>query len=185
MPLLGNSGTRRAHLYYNSDRIYLVKRSTSEADDAEMTSGATTQTTNADSLLSVPGADITVREVPWHHLAAVALREALAGEMLVRGAEPSPGRGGLAAVFGADARTVAYTGVAFTDEGLPAGYATLRWTDDDVELAGLYVVPSHRDSGTSTALLAAAEAAARGLRGSRLRSASDAERRRRPCVAAG
>jgi GNAT superfamily N-acetyltransferase len=139
-----------------------------------MTSGAPTQAAIADSRLGVPGADITVREVPWHHLAAVALREALAGEMLLRATEPFPGHGGLAAVFGADAATVAYTGVAFTGEGLPAGYAALRWAGDhDVELAGLYVVPSHRTSGASSLLLAAAEAAARGLRGNR--SADDGE----------
>ena len=140
-----------------------------------MTSVAISPTTSADSLLSVPGAEITVREVPWHHLAAVALREALAGEMLLRGAEPFAGHGELAALFGAHAETVAYTGVAFTNEGLPAGYAALRWTGDDVELAGLYVVPGHRDSGVSAALLAAAETAARGLRASRLGSQARGE----------
>jgi GNAT superfamily N-acetyltransferase len=119
---------------------------------------------SVDSLVSVPCADITVREVPWHHLAAVALREALAGEMLLRDAETFLRPGGPGPVFGADAGTVAYTAVAFTEEGLPVGHAALRWNGDDVELAGVYVVPGRRDSGVTAALLAATEAAARGLR---------------------
>jgi GNAT superfamily N-acetyltransferase len=186
-------------LGYNSDRIYLIKQLRGEAGDAGVISGATTQAASADSLCAVPGAqplgaqplrgapgaeplrgvpgaDIIVREVPWHHLAAVALREALAGEMLMRGTEPFRARSDLAAVFGADAETVAYTGVAFTDEGLPAGYAALRWADGSIEFAGLYVVPSHRESGTSAALLAAAEAAAQGLRSRRDEPAGDDER---------
>jgi GNAT superfamily N-acetyltransferase len=112
---------------------------------------------------TVPGG-ITVREVSWHHLAAVALREALAGEMLIRDADAMLGAGGPAAVFGADGGTVAYTGVAFTADGLPVGHTALRWNAGDVELAGVYVVPAHRDSGVTAALLAAAETAARGLR---------------------
>jgi len=133
-----------------------------------MTSAATTteasRTAVADLVARIPGPAVTVREVPWHHLAAVALREALAGEMLVRDAAALLGPGGRAKLFGADAATVAYTAVAFTEEGLPAGHAALRWNGSDLELAGVYVLPAYRDSGVTPALLAAAEAAARGLR---------------------
>lgn len=110
---------------------------------------------------------VTVREVPWHHLAAVALREALAGEMLLRDADAVRSPGGLATVFGADAETVAYTAVAFTDDGLPVGHTALRWNGGDVELAAVYVVPAHRGSGVTAALMSAAESAARGLRAGR------------------
>jgi GNAT superfamily N-acetyltransferase len=105
---------------------------------------------------------VTVREVAWHHLAAVALRESLAAEMLVRySGRPA----GLAAETPAQsAGAVAYTGVAFTPEGLPVGHAALRWNDDDVELQRVYVTPPYRGSGTAAALLAAAEDAARTLR---------------------
>jgi GNAT superfamily N-acetyltransferase len=108
---------------------------------------------------SEPADIVTVREVAWHHLAAVALRESLAAELLYSGWSASlPGqtparRGGV----------VAYTGVAFTPEGLPVGHAALRWSDDDVELQQVYVTPSYRGSGTAAALLAAAEDAARAL----------------------
>lgn len=140
-----------------------------------MTSGAATiaDTTSADWSLGVrqedssfgaPGTDITVREVPWHHLAAVALREALAGELLLRQGELPGVPGGPAApgagTFGASAATVAYSAVAFTGEGLPVGHTALRWIGDDVGLAGLYVVPGHRDSGVAATLLAAAAQAA-------------------------
>jgi GNAT superfamily N-acetyltransferase len=96
---------------------------------------------------------VTVREVAWHHLAAVALRETLAAEMLYSGPPQSPASGG----------AVAYTGVAFTPDGLPVGHAALRWSDDDIELQRVYVTPPHRGSGTAAALLAAAEEAARAL----------------------
>jgi GNAT superfamily N-acetyltransferase len=100
-------------------------------------------------------------EVGWHHLAAVALRESLAAEMLMR----SSGRPQVSA---SDAHAqcrgaVAYTGVAFTPEGLPVGHAALRWNDDDIELQRVYVTPPHRGSGTAAALLAAAEEAALAL----------------------
>jgi GNAT superfamily N-acetyltransferase len=109
---------------------------------------------------------VTVREVGWHHLAAVALREALAAEMLLRSAAwPAEVAGETpAAVAGA----VAYTGVAFNTEGLPVGHAALRWNDDDVELQRVYITPPYRGSGTAAALLAAAEEAARELQARRI-----------------
>jgi hypothetical protein len=69
---------------------------------------------------------VTVREVAWHHLAAVALRESLAAEMLYSGPPQSPASGG----------AVAYTGVAFTPEGLPVGHAALRWNDFEKVITG-------------------------------------------------
>jgi GNAT superfamily N-acetyltransferase len=107
---------------------------------------------------------VNVREVAWHHLAAVALRESLAAELLYSGrSDGLPGqaparRGGV----------VAYTGVAFTPEGLPVGHAALRWSDDEVELQQVYVTPPYRRSGTAAALLAAAEDAARALHARRI-----------------
>ena len=112
-----------------------------------------------------PPADlVTVREVAWHHLAAVALRESLAAELLYAGraeslaGQPAAGGGGV----------VAYTGVAFTPEGLPVGHAALRWSGDDVELQRVYVTPPYRGSPTAAALLAAAEDAARALHARRI-----------------
>jgi GNAT superfamily N-acetyltransferase len=101
---------------------------------------------------------VTVREVAWHHLAAVALREELAAELLLRSADRIAGQPGEAPA------RVAYTGVAFTQDGLPVGHAALRWNDDDIELQRMYVTPPYRGSGTAAALLAAAEQAARELR---------------------
>jgi GNAT superfamily N-acetyltransferase len=66
--------------------------------------------------------------------------------------------------IGQGAGTVAYTGVAFTPEGLPVGHAALRWNQDDIELQRVYVTPAYRGSATAAALLAAAEEAARALR---------------------
>ena len=108
-----------------------------------------------------PSDAVTVREVAWHHLAAVALRESLAAEMLVRYCGQPQSLMGEAPAHGAGA--VAYTGVAFTAEGLPVGHAALRWNDDDIELQWVYVTPPHRGSGTAAALLAAAEEAARAM----------------------
>ena len=103
---------------------------------------------------------VTVREVAWHHLAAVALREAQAAEMLVHLCRTENLTG---ETIGHGAGTVAYTGVAFTPEGLPVGHAALRWNQDDIELQRVYVTPGYRGSATAAALLAAAEEAARAL----------------------
>jgi GNAT superfamily N-acetyltransferase len=108
-----------------------------------------------------PAEAVTVREVAWHHLAAVALRESQAAEMLV-GYSGRP-QGPAAEALSPGAGAVAYTGVAFTPEGLPVGHAALRWNDDDIELRRVYVTPPYRCSGTAAALLAAAEEAARAL----------------------
>lgn len=111
-----------------------------------------------------PADAVTVREVAWHHLAAVALRESLAAEMLYSGRPQSLTSGPRWAASPADSGgAVAYTGVAFTQEGLPVGHAALRWNDDDIELQRVYVTPRHQGSGTAAALLAAAEEAARAL----------------------
>lgn len=118
--------------------------------------------TSTDLTVRAPGTDLTVREVPWHHVAAVAMREALGAEMLMSDPRAMPGPDGPAA-FSADAGTVAYAAVAFTGDGLAIGHAALRWTGSGVELAGVYVVPAYRESAATTALLAAAEAAASRL----------------------
>ena len=106
-----------------------------------------------------PADVVTVREVAWHQLAAVALRESLAAEMLVRYSGRPQSLAGEAPAQGGGA--VAYTGVVFTPEGLPVGHAALRWNDNGVELQRVYVTPPYRGSGAAAALLAAAEEAAR------------------------
>jgi GNAT superfamily N-acetyltransferase len=107
---------------------------------------------NAQAVFGAPG--VTVREVAWHHVAAVALRETLAAELLCSGRPLSLEGGG----------EVAYTGVAFTPEGMPVGHAALRWNDDDdIELQRVYVTPPYRCLATATALVTAAEQAAHAL----------------------
>ncbi len=150
------------------DRILSLDRPARQADDDTERGGEPTRRGIGAGLAEGPtlrgrrtAPAVTVREVGWHHLAAVALREALAAEMLLHSADRLQTLAGEGPANGAG--TVAYTGVAFTQEGLPVGHAALRWNDDDVELHRVYVTPSCRGSGTAAALLAAAEEAARGL----------------------
>jgi GNAT superfamily N-acetyltransferase len=119
----------------------------------------------AESMAHTPGAapEVTVRAVEWGDPAAVALRDAMVEEMTARYADRFRDPGDLARGMGVEAGTVAYTGVAFTGEGLPVGHLALRPLDGDIELKRMYVAPSHRGTGVSAALLAAAEEAARAL----------------------
>jgi GNAT superfamily N-acetyltransferase len=103
-----------------------------------------------------------VESVGWDDAAAVALREAMAAEIKIRYADRFINRKRV------QAETVAYTAVAYTDDRLPVGHAALRWLGADLELKRMYVVPSHRGTGVSNALLSAVEQAAARLGGTRV-----------------
>jgi GNAT superfamily N-acetyltransferase len=107
-------------------------------------------------------AAITVRAVEWHDLVAASLRNAMETEMEIRYADRLADflseRQDLPEVLRVDADAVAYVGVAYaglphTDEDQPVGHVALRWTGGDLELKRMYVAPSHRGKGVSTALL--------------------------------
>ncbi|MCW2920080.1 MAG: hypothetical protein JWN52_8148 [Actinomycetia bacterium] len=117
-------------------------------------------------------AAITVRAAEWHDPVAVSLRNAMETEMEIRYADRLADflskRQELPEALGVDAEAVAYVGVAHaglpdTGEDLPVGHVALRWTGGDLELKRMYVAPSHRGKGVSTALLDASEWAASAL----------------------
>jgi GNAT superfamily N-acetyltransferase len=108
------------------------------------------------------GLSVHVESVDWDDAAAVALREAMSDELRVRYADRFDDR------VGVEAGTVVYTAVAYTGDRLPVGHAALRRLGADLELKRMYVVPAHRGTGVSVALLAAAEQAAARLGAPRL-----------------
>ncbi|MFG1874407.1 GNAT family N-acetyltransferase [Sphaerisporangium sp. NPDC049003] len=110
----------------------------------------------------------TVRGVAYDDPAAVALREAMGQELRARYADRLADPGHLPRGMDVDSATVAYTGVAYSAEGVPVGHLLLRRAGADLELKRMYVAPGHRGTGVSTALLSAAEAAARGLGAARV-----------------
>ncbi|MDN3351994.1 GNAT family N-acetyltransferase [Actinomadura sp. DC4] len=112
----------------------------------------------------------TVHEVTWADPDAAALRAAMESEMADRYADRIAASGGreIAKVNGLDADHVVWVGVARTEQDGPVGHAALRWNDGDLELKRMYVAPSHRGTGVSSALLTAAEDAARALGGRRI-----------------
>ncbi|MEV0568820.1 GNAT family N-acetyltransferase [Dactylosporangium sp. NPDC050588] len=103
-----------------------------------------------------------IESVDWDDAAAVALREAMAEEVALRYPDRFNDRNGV------DAGDVVYTGVVYTADGQPVGHAALRRLGEDLELKRMYIVPAHRGTGVSTALLAAVEEAAVRLGGRRL-----------------
>ncbi|GAA0842684.1 GNAT family N-acetyltransferase [Streptosporangium amethystogenes subsp. fukuiense] len=112
---------------------------------------------------------VTVRPVPWDDGAAVALRQAMTEEMGARYADllaATPGL--LPRGMDVEPETVAYSGVAYSAEGLPVGHVALRRLGGELELKRMFVVPSHRGTRVARALLAAAEDAARALGASRI-----------------
>lgn len=112
---------------------------------------------------------IEIREVGWDDADGLALRTAMESEMEARYADRLAELAARARVrahrdlLDVDADHVAYVGVAVDQYGRPIGHAALRWTGADLELKRMYVAPSHRGRGVSTALLDAAEQAARAL----------------------
>jgi GNAT superfamily N-acetyltransferase len=116
---------------------------------------------------------IEVREVPWDDPTADRLRRAMELEMELRYADRIEELLATASIDVAEAMTVdadhvVYVGVAYDEDGRPAGHAALRRTEGELELKRMYVTPDHRGSGVSTALLAAVEEAARTLGASRI-----------------
>ncbi|MER5644016.1 GNAT family N-acetyltransferase [Streptosporangium sp. NPDC002524] len=106
---------------------------------------------------------IEVRPVGWDDTAAVALRRAMTEEMDARYADVLAVIGLVPSGMNVQPETVAYTGVAYTAEGVAVGHVALRGLGDDVELKRMFVTPSHRGTRVARALLAAAEDAARAL----------------------
>ncbi|GAA3219095.1 GNAT family N-acetyltransferase [Actinocorallia longicatena] len=115
---------------------------------------------------------IEVREAAWDDPAGEALRRAMEAEMELRYAdrlaEFAARAEELQITLGVQAEKVVYVGVAYDEHGLPVGHAALRDAGPDVELKRMYVAPSHRGKGVSTALLAGAEEAARALGAARI-----------------
>jgi GNAT superfamily N-acetyltransferase len=114
------------------------------------------------------GLAIQVECAGWDDAPAVALRGAMSAEMgllyadrIAARAEPPPGPG-------AEAASIAWTGVAYAAGRVPVGHAALRRLDADLELKRMYVAPTHRSAGVGSALLAAAERAAARLGAGRI-----------------
>jgi GNAT superfamily N-acetyltransferase len=116
-----------------------------------------------------------VRATGWDDPAAAGLRDAMQAEMesryadrvaevLAAAADPQRKLDG---TLGVEAEQVVYVGVAYTG-GTAVGHVALRRYGDGVELKRMYVAPAYRGSGAATALLAAAETAARSLGASRV-----------------
>ncbi|MBD2892241.1 hypothetical protein amrb99_11510 [Actinomadura sp. RB99] len=116
-----------------------------------------------------------VRATGWDDPDAAKLRDAMQAEMesryadrvaeiLAAAADPERKVDG---TLGVEAEQVVYVGVAYAG-GTAIGHVALRRYGDGVELKRMYVAPAHRGSGAATALLAAAERAARSLGASRV-----------------
>lgn len=105
---------------------------------------------------------IRIIAVDFDHADAVAMREAMTQEMRVRYADRLGVPAHVPPGMSVQAETVAYACVAYLD-GNPVGHLALRRLEGDLELKRMYVAPTHRGTGVSTALLAAAEDAARAL----------------------
>ncbi|MCD0448959.1 GNAT family N-acetyltransferase [Actinocorallia sp. API 0066] len=96
----------------------------------------------------------TVRRVAWDDPDAVALRAAMNQELTHRYADRlAQAQGPVLAALEVDPGEMAFVGVADTEEGGPVGHAALRWRGRDLELKRMYVAPSSRGKGVSTALL--------------------------------
>ena len=104
--------------------------------------------------------------VDWSNADAVRLRAEMAAEVGRRyaGRIPESLRDTTNAV---DPESVQATLVVYVGAGA-VGHAAVRWNGDDLELKRMYVAPTHRGTGTATALLDAAESAARAAGVTRL-----------------
>ena len=104
--------------------------------------------------------------VDWSNADAVRLRAEMAAEVGRRyaGRIPESLRDTTNAV---DPESVQATLLVYVGAGA-VGHAAVRWNGDDLELKRMYVAPTHRGTGTATALLDAAESAARAAGVTRL-----------------
>ena len=111
---------------------------------------------------------VELREADWNDPDGVALRSAMEAEMRERYADRIAAfMSEHAVVIGVHEEHVAHVLLAY--EGpLPVGHAALRWTGGDLELKRMYVVPSHRGHGVSTALLDGVAKAAEKLGATRI-----------------
>ena len=107
-------------------------------------------------------AAVRVASVSWEHVDAVAMRAAMTEEMETRYADRLKLPGHVPPGMNVEADTVAYTAIAYVDDR-PVGHLALRRLDGELELKRMYIAPAQRGAGASTALLTAAEAAAREL----------------------
>lgn len=100
-----------------------------------------------------------VHSVAWDDSRAIALRQLMNTEMSVRYADRKVPTAALAV----DHATVLWTGLAMTDDGVPAGHVALRGLDGGVEVKRMIVDPAFRGAGVARLLLEAAHAQARAL----------------------
>jgi putative acetyltransferase len=101
---------------------------------------------------------VIVRQVPWDDADAVALRAAQRAEIEIRygtpDSEPGPAP---------TANDITAFFVAYDDSGTAVGCGGLRRLDDtEAEVKRMFVTPTRRGTGASTAILAALEAYGRG-----------------------
>jgi GNAT superfamily N-acetyltransferase len=96
---------------------------------------------------------VKIEQVEWEHPASVALRQAQRDEIAIRYGTPDsepgpePGAHDITAFF-----------VAFSDDGEPLGCGGVRKLEgDEAEVKRMFVSPSSRGSGVSTAILSRLE----------------------------
>jgi GNAT superfamily N-acetyltransferase len=100
---------------------------------------------------------VRIDEVAWDHPASVSLRQAQRDEIAIRYGTPDSEPGPAPT---ADDIVAFY--VAFADDGAPLGCGGLRRVNDsEGEVKRMFVTPSSRGTGTSSAILEHLEASAR------------------------
>ncbi|WP_258572641.1 GNAT family N-acetyltransferase [Actinomadura parmotrematis] len=127
-------------------------------------------------MTAVAGPRFEVRTTGWDDPAGAGLRDAMQEEMesryadriaaVLAGAADREER--VEGTLGVESAQVVYVGVAYGG-GTAVGHVALRaYGEGAVELKRMYVAPAARGTGVATALLAAAEDAARALGASRV-----------------
>jgi len=102
---------------------------------------------------------VQIRAVEWDDPASVALRGAQQAEIAERYGSPDSEPG-----VKPSAADITVFFVAFDDEGTPLGCGGLRRLDAaEAEIKRMFVAPTHRGTGVSTAILARLEESGREL----------------------